>query len=533
MGDSVAATNDYVSKLFQTMLNPSMSSTPNGQLRSCSNSNSQIYVMQGCVTLTTEETATKVVIMLDPEPSFRNGQAKAIAYQYSPANVLIKMSDIMISAPSDSFAYGAVLSARLDVTNFSSQINIAGGMTGSVLNSIPNGIMQITQSQLKQRTAPLDYVSAEMSHDGISLFSITSHVGSKNRSLLDGFSSSSGWMYNYVSSATTLHDGWNMGNTALSSGNVVVWDSYNLESNMPFTIATFAGKVEVDAVISQVTTVLENVSTWRLEIFDAVGNAMFSSTRKQINRNTVAGESGELKLSFQFSGLGHAVHRIKLICITAMANSTIAAFSNLMLRGLEDIEDIPDRDLMVIVCEGINPKASLSIDAVVVVSAAPSSDLTFIAGGSDREGAGADIRVHNMLTHIHKQLPRAHKRSEAAVFAEAMRVIQSSKLHSDVMHAWSMPNFHKIGRTIASTAGHVRHGVRHAHQLMEQAQPYLQQVHDLAEQHRGVGGKLGTFIGKVSDITGAADKYSQQARQYTQHASSEHYSAGEHEGHQY
>lgn len=520
----MAETNDYVVKLFQTMLNPSESSTPNGQLRSCSNANSQIYVMQGCVTLTTEATTTRVIVMLDPETAFRNGQAKAYCYQYNAAGVIIKFTHILISAPSSNFAYGSVLSSRLDVTNFSSQIAIAGGMTGCVLNSIPKNVIEITQTQMKQKAQPLDYVSAEMSHDGVSLFSVTSHVGTKQRSMLNGFMSRSGWSYDYVSSTSIAQNGWWVGSTELTTANIVneVWSSAALTES-PFTIATFGLEVTVVGVLTQAsaTTIVGEV-TWRVDVYDAKGDSLAQKSQVQVNQNA-ASKNGELRLNFTFSHLASPIAYVELTCMTAMANTNIATGCTLTLNGLEDIEDIPDRDVMVVACEGINEKASLSIDAVIVVSAAPSTDNTFIAGGSSRENAGNDICVHNMLTHVHKQLPRAHKRSEAAVFGEAMRLIQSSKLHCDTMHAWSMPNFQKMGRAIHSTAQHVRHGVRQAHQLMEQASPYLQQVQDLAEQHKGVGGKLGHFIGKVGDVAGAANKYSTQAREYTQHADSGQY----------
>jgi len=516
---SKATTDDYVRKLFQTMLNPSESSTPNGQLRSCSNATSQIYVMQGCVTITTTENTTRVITVFDPEIALRNGQSKALVYEYVANGTLTKISEVLISAPSNNFSHGSLLSARLDVRNFSSQINIAGGMTGSVLNSVPANVNSITQTQLKQRTQPLDYVSSEMSHDGVSLFTITSHIGSKSRSLEDNFTSLSGRVVEYEA-ATAAQQGWIAGGASLGTGGTAVFDTANATTT-PFTIATHSVEIVVDALATMASgSTFSNTSQWKIEVFDALNTPMYDKTRIQVNSATVV---GEIKVKFKVSHTPRPIARVKLTSVSALTNCSLTTGSSIMIRAIEDVEDIPDRDVMVVVCEGINSAASLSIDAVMVVSATPSSDNAFIAGGSDRENAGADTRVFNMLKHIHKQLPRAHKANEAAVFAEAMNMIQSSKLHSDVMHAWSMPSFHKMGQMIHSTAQNVRSGIRHAHQLAEQAAPYLQQVHDLAEQHRDMGGKAGHFIGKVADMTGALQKHHQNVRKYTQHAASHEY----------
>lgn len=376
----------------------------NGTLQSPMNVHSQLFVMEGSRTIVTEASTTRIEVVLDSEATLRNGQARAEMYQYNTAGAMVKMDDIDISAGSANFSCGSVVSARMDVKNSSSYNEVAGHMTGAVLNAIPINVHDLNQTRLKQKCPRQeDQVSTQMKDDGVSLLSLTSHLGSKDTSLLPNvYPNAASWFLKYTASDPTDTSGFSAFNVVLPGSSIAgtpttvptvalkansIWDTANLAAS-PFGQSTFGLIADFKGVVVGTTVTGDpQTLTFSCAIFDQAGVLMSFEDRVMTTPEIVANEAIQVSERFEFvrqsRPIGRALLYLKDSEITNIKVPTGAAFMA-DVRGVENVSDIPDRDLMVIVAEGVNSGAAITIDCGLVISGIPAADRTFIAGGAPK-----------------------------------------------------------------------------------------------------------------------------------------------------
>lgn len=534
---------------------PSESTAMNGALQSPINPHHSLFVMEGSRTLVTNANTNRIEVILDAEATLRNGQAKAYAFEYSATDAILAMTDIDISAGSGNFSCGGVVATRLDVSNSSSVNEVSGHMTGAVLNTVPANVSQLTATRLKQKTpAKHDQASCQMKEDGVTLLSITSHLGAKATSLeADKYTNTSNWFKEYdiassgitgfdtlgntVTAATGQINTFITGETAKSANNSGqmdrVWDSDRLATS-PFTQATFGLELSFDGELIVKTapsgTLLHRVQIG-VAVLDHAGNIMeekiFTATPVVDYGGQVPGEADTMAFAvnhlYEFTRQPRPIARAfmwvaesSILNITLPANSSNTTGRHLVqLRGLENLADLPDRDLNIVVAEGVNSGAAITIECGIVVSGIPAADRTFIAGGAVDTFVD-DSLIQNYLRTALKGVPRANLQSEVGDLRETVKHIMSQQDHSEAFHAWS---FGSIGRAFRSVANTVRSGVRGFDKVLTRAIPVARTVGGVVS---GMGGVpyVGKYMTTAGQMLERGADFGDKVHKYTQHADS-------------
>lgn len=511
-------TNSYLSDIYTMISAPTESTAMNGTLQSPMNVHSQLYVMEGSRTLVTEASATRVTVLLDAEATLRNGQARAQMYQYNTAGAMIRMDDIDISAGSSNFSCGSVVSARMDVKNSSSFNEVAGHMTGAVLNAIPADVHNLNQTRLKQKTPRQgDQVSAQMKDDGVSLLSLTSHLGAKNTSLLPNvYSNQQSWYVKYDVTDPTVTSGFSAVSvnfpgsstpgTAVSFPTIAnkansLWDTANLTTS-PFRQSTFGIVTDFTGVIVGTSATSDPKKlTFSCGVFDQSGALMAEEDRIMTVVEIVANEDIQVSERFEFTRMPRPIGRVVLhLKDSEVADLKIPGGGAFIadVRGLEDVSDLPDRDLMVIVSEGVNSGAAITIDCGLVVSGIPAADRTFIAGGAPTSRIN-DSLIQAYLHSALKDVPRASGLSEIGDLRSVMKHVMAMPQHESALHAWG---FSDIGRAFGKIASTVRGGVRGFDHVLSKVMPVVSKVGEFAHHFEGL-----PYIGQAAGAIGnAADR---------------------------
>jgi len=528
-------TNTYLSNVYTMISAPTEASAMNGTLQSPTNVHAQLYVMEGSRTIVTEATTTRVEILLDSEATLRNGQARAELYQYNTAGTMVKMDDIDISAGSANFSSASVISARMDVKNSSSHNEVAGHMTGAVLNAIPFEVHNMNQTRLKQKCpSSEDQASTQMRDDGLSLLSITNHLGNKHTSVMPNtFTNQQSWFYKYDGADTTDLSGFSAVNTVFPGAAAVdtavglpnvankaksLWDTANLTTT-PFRQSTFGFVADFTGVIVGTTATTDPAKLkWECAVFDQSGELLLAEERIMTVQEIVPNEEIQVSERFEFTRMarpiGRALFHLKETEVANLKVPTGGPFS-VDVRGLEDVSDLPNRDVMVVVAEGVNSGAAITIDCGLVISGIPAADRTFIAGGAPKNRIN-DSLVQAYLHTALKDVPRATKLKEIGDLRSVVKYVMTLPQHETALHAWG---FSDIGRAFGKIASTVRSGVRGFDHVLTKVLPVVGKIGEFAHHIEGVPiiGGAAKMVGEFADDAASIGTQVHGVTQYAGH----------------
>lgn len=527
---------------------PSESTAMNGALQSPINPHHSLFVMEGSRTLVTNATTNRVEVILDAEATIRNGQARAYVYEYSAADAIVAMTDIDISAGSGNFSSGGVVSTRLDVSNSSSINEVSGHMTGSVLNTVPADVEKLTATRLKQKTpAKHDQVSCQMREDGVTLLSVTSHLGANATSLLpDHYTNTSNWFKEYDMASSGVM-GFGTASQVLTASSTAgatvtaatastatatsttdrIWDSSTLPTS-PFSPGTFGIELAFDGEFLTSATP-SGTNSERLEfgcaVLDHAGNVMSQRIFTVVPDSLTTNEAFSANLNFEFTRQARPIARAFMwLSSSSIANIQLTAPSAslevtgrqlVQLHGKESTGDLPDRDLSIVVAEGVNSGAAITIECGIVVSGIPAADNTFMAGGAV-DSFVDDSLVQGYLRTVLKGVPRANLQSEVGDLRDTLKHIMSTQNHSEAFHAWS---FGDIGRAFRSVADTARSGVRGLDRILTRATPIMRNVGRMASA-AGAVPVVGGYVQTAGQMLQRGADIGDRVHTFTQHADS-------------
>ena len=535
--------SDQYIKDFYTMITaPSKSVAMNGALQSPCNPHHSLFVMEGSHTLITQNATTRVEVLLDAEATLRNGQAAAYALEYNGSGGVVKMTTIDISAGSASFSCASVVSMRMDVSSASSINEVSGNITGSVLNTEPKNVHNLTATRLRQKTPTKhDQANCLLKDDGIALLALTTHMGYKPVSLnANSYPQSEHTFVEYKSSDDSSFSGFDrrglelrMGQSSVSSADITpdqalansnsivdrLWDTANLNevAESVFFLGTYGLEVEWqgDILIKQATppgsgSIPEpEYLVFACVVLDYADEIMES---KEVMVDLVPrkadNQTNSVHLNFEFTRQPRPIGRAFIYGVRSNFNSSMfvqPTQSNtaigpeprqrVRVKGKTNTGDLADRDLGIIIGEGMTAGSSLAIECCIVVSAIPSADRTFISGGPGDVFVD-DSLIKSYLRTVLKGVPRAALHSEIGEISSVITHIMSIKDHSELFHAWS---FGSIGRAFKSVANTVRSGVRGFDKVLSTVTPVMRDAGNIVSQY----GKYVPIVGEEIATAGS------------------------------
>jgi hypothetical protein len=386
-----------------------------------------------------------------------------------------------------------------------------------------------------------------MKEDGVTLLSITSHLGAKSTSLAKNrYPNTANWFreYDRINASDGFHAvGETLGGTgtvdtpitaaaAAAGGSAYrIWDSDRLtpSTDKPFTQGTFGLEVSWDG---ELITTNSSSAPERIQVgcavLDHAGNVM-SSQIISVNPTTVTVSEGfAANVNFEFPRQDRPIARsfiyiaetsiaaLQLPTASAVTNGKASGLQAVRVRGLESTGDLPDRDLSVVVMEGVNSGAAITINCGIVVSGIPAADHTFISGGASDTFVDDALVQHYLRTAL-KGVPRANLHSEIGEIAEVVQHIMSEQDHSEMFHAWS---FGSIGRAFRHVGNTVRAGVRGFDKILTKALPMVKRVGDFASRYGHQVPFVGDAVSTAGNIMQRGAAFGDRVHQVTQYAAS-------------
>lgn len=538
------ATDDYVQQYYSLISDPLHTSTPNGALQSPTNPRENLYRLEGATTLIMNTNTHRVSAVLDAEPTLRNGQTRAYVYEYNSAGAIIGMTSIDISASSGNFETASVVSSRMDISNSSSENEMAGHITGAVLNVQPENLHDLTQTKLRQKTpSGLDRKESHFKDGGVSMFSVTSHLGVNSASLAsDCHPHADDWKRRYVHQEGVTTTGFTTpgvnltasgtAGTAISAATALaatgaadkIWDTDKFTTS-PFTQATFGLSVQYQGELLGSTT---SSSPERFQFgcaaVDQAGTILEAQYITTVVQSITANEVIHVDLEFEFTKLPRPIARTFIWLAEASVTNVQLPLSTagqasgrqqVKMSGYQNTADIPGRDITIAVAEGVNSGAAITITCAVVVSAIAAADRTFISGGPGKNAVN-DGMIVNYLRSVVKNVPRANLIEEIGVLNDVIYGIQARSDHSDALHAWS---FSKIADAFNSAAETVRAGVRSADKVMMKVVPVMKGAGAAAMTMGGVP-MVGKYLQVGGQVMSRGADLATKVHQVTQYADS-------------
>uniref|UniRef100_A0A2V0RM17 Uncharacterized protein n=1 Tax=viral metagenome TaxID=1070528 RepID=A0A2V0RM17_9ZZZZ len=540
------ATEQYIADFFSMVSAPSESTMMNGALQSPANPHCDLFIMEGAKTIITNASTNRIEVLLDPEATLRNGQPKLYAYEYNNAGNIVAMTDVDVSAGSSNFSCASVIAARLDVQNSSSHMEVSGSMTGAVLNTVPKDVHALTQTSLKQKCRrKSDQTMCLMKDNGITLHGITSHLGTKHATMETGVTANrESWLKTYNKALVTAIDptsgftasGVSFAGAAANADITVattiaqlaptnadrLWDT-NFLTEKPFTQGTFGAVLDIKAELAMTANDSDQFDgEFMCVLLDQEGKLLSNASQTVTMTNAIsANDVLSIDLHFEFPKQARPIARAYVylknstttaVQLAAHANTPVLSAT---LRGLECTSDIPDRDMFIVVAEGVNSEAAITVQVGLVVSGIPSADQTFISGGSAYDGANY-AKIMSYLHAVLLQMGRASLHNEVEDLRSVITHLMKTPQHMEALHAFS---FSDIGKLFGRVAGAVRSGVRGFDNVLKHALPVLGTIGKVA---RGISSApiIGGFAREVADVADTAGRFGSEIHRYTQHADS-------------
>jgi len=514
---------DYSKRLLQAVLSPDGSKQAGTLAAPFSDNNVSVFSQTGQGSVVLNSSTTSAVVVYDPEFSIRVGQNRVFVFERDASDAVIATSTIAIGRKSDDFTSAGVISSFLSVKNTSGRDSVSGIQSQGVVFTQPALRSSLTSSELADLILEKskDYIGNVMSRDsGTATLAINDHYGAKmgltQRNTMGNLSTRFFYANDSTSTALTT--------TGILGGGSVGTSLTDIIDSRYFSEVDYANpiKEDVQRVDAQLniraqhgdtsTGTDNNVFTFRMNLFDAAGNAVGQQTLNGTDVIIQTAADNFVNILANFSAevgkIGTAFGDVVPRYVTIQASSEHAlsiVTAQVVLKAFSPLSDIANRPVHYAVLEGINANGTLSVQASACLAAVPDATNAFISNISRDPNDDVNYAdTEELLRQVTKGMQHAFEGDGKKQADALLQAVMASDAFKSELQAFS---FRKIGRTIKKVYKGAKKARDVASTIAREAQPVMQEG-GLLLQMTGVPGlsQAGTGMLAVSDAVGMAQE---------------------------